>query len=308
MAKNTKKYPVSTVAIQNRVRDCYKGFTLDEKRLFVIATPLARVTELFGNEPVYVSAEEFAKETGTDIRTAYKALKEASKRLFDRHFSYIEDDGKSSMVRWTWKTSYSDGGAYLYFTEDVLSVLRQLDKDNPYTRYKRDVVLKLRKDYSLEIYHLAKKHLKMGKFSLEINALFSLLDLPETYRKRMNNLKARVIEPCIDEINEQTDLTLSYENIKLGRKIIGFLFHIEDKNAKKRDSDTIDMLAPFKMTDRQRLSFANKLSRLPELSNRAKGSAGKSFEAFAKQIADELLDPEKQGFYKPYLAKVGFKS
>ncbi|WEH99248.1 hypothetical protein PYR76_17445 (plasmid) [Acinetobacter soli] len=45
----------------------------------------------------------------------------------------------------------------LRFTSIVLVMLKILDKYNPYTRYKKDVVLKLKKDYSIDFYHLAKK-------------------------------------------------------------------------------------------------------------------------------------------------------
>lgn len=60
------------------------------------------------------------------------------------------------------------------------------------------------------------------------------------------------------------------------------------------------------MTDSQRMTFSAKLSRLPELSHLAKGSAGQSYEAFAIQIAEELKDKEKQKKYVQYLEKVGF--
>lgn len=301
-----KKYPIDTVAVQNRVRDCYKGFTLDEKRLFVLATPLARVTELFGNEPIFVSAEDFAKETGTDIRTAYKALEKATKRLFDRHFSYTEDSGKRSIVRWTWKTSYDDGGAYLYFTEDVLTVLRQLDKDNPYTKYKKEIVLRLRKDYSLGLYHLSKKHLNMGKFSIHLNNFFELLELPEKYLKRKDNLKSRVLEPSIAEINENTDITLSYENIKRGRKIIGFLFTVDAKQDKQsdRDTQTVDMFAEVAecdingMSAKQAKYYASKLSRLHEVTG---NWDARSYEEAETKLTKLLQKPENVVKYLEYL-------
>jgi len=61
-----------------------------------------------------------------------------------------------------YKTAYGDGGSELYFTDEVLLLLREFDALNPYTKYKKEVVLRLKKDYSLDLYHLAKKHQNMG--------------------------------------------------------------------------------------------------------------------------------------------------
>lgn len=57
----------------------------------------------------------------------------------------------------------------------------------------------------------------------------------------------------------------------------------------------------IKMTDKQRLMFTKKLANLPVL-----GSLPLS-ELYASKIADELPDPTKLGFYKPFLELVGFK-
>jgi hypothetical protein len=35
--------------------------SLDEKRLFIMATPLARTTKISSNDPIFISSSEFAK-------------------------------------------------------------------------------------------------------------------------------------------------------------------------------------------------------------------------------------------------------
>ena len=68
---------------------------------------------------------------------------------------------------------------------------------------------------------------------------------------------------------------------------------------------TLDMFVS--MTDNQRFAFAKKISRLPEASHLAKGQANQSYEAFAEQIAKDLLDADKQKIYLHFLEKTGFK-
>ena len=164
--------------------------TLDEKRLFIMATPLARTTNISSGEPIFISTEEFASACGLEITGAYTALGIATKKLFDRYFGYVRADKKKVSIRWMYKTAYGEGGAELYFTDEVLLLLREFDALNPYTKYKKEVVLRLKKDYSLDFYHLAKKHQTMGGFQISLDELFEQLGLPESYRTRMNNLKA----------------------------------------------------------------------------------------------------------------------
>ncbi len=73
----------------------------------------------------------------------------------------------------------------------------------------------------------------------------------------------------------------------------------------ERDPHTVDMF--ITMTDNQRFAFAKKISQLHEASYLAQGQAGRSYDVFAEQIAEALLDSEKQKVYLPFLSKLGFK-
>jgi hypothetical protein len=42
--------------------------SLDEKRLFIMATPLARTTKVSSNDPIFISSSEFAIECGIDFQ------------------------------------------------------------------------------------------------------------------------------------------------------------------------------------------------------------------------------------------------
>ena len=301
-----KHYPKDWVVLQNRVVECFKSMTLDEKRLFIMATPLARTTNVSSGEPIFISTEEFASACGLEITGAYTALGIATKKLFDRYFGYVRADKKKVSIRWMYKTAYGEGGAELYFTDEVLLLLREFDALNPYTKYKKEVVLRLKKDYSLDFYHLAKKHQTMGGFQISLDELFEQLGLPGSYQD-LSNLKKRVIKPSLDEITVNTDIDLSYENVKRGRSVVGFKFTVKEKPKPKliapaRDPNTVDMF--FEMSDSQINMFGNQLSKLPELGKYAVGNEG--YEALASRLKDMLKDPEKQKLLVPHLKKLGF--
>ena len=307
MNKKEKTYPVSTMAIQNRVTECFKSMSVDEKRILIMASPVARNINATEQDSILISAQQFAEECGIKVNSAYKKIEIASKKLVDRSFSYTNEKGKKVYSNWVIDATYEDAGVSLRFTFVVLMMLKILDKYNPYTRYKKDVVLKLKKDYSIDFYHLAKKSEKLGNFELTIDSMFIEFGLPESYRD-LRNLKRRVLKDPIDEINKHTDIDLTYEPIKKGRSVVGFKFTVREKTKHKtitvqgRDKDTIDMF--FKMSDSQINMFGNQLSKLPELGKYAVGNEG--YEALASRIKDMLKDPEKQKLLVPHLKKLGF--
>ena len=288
-----KHYPKDWVVLQNRVVECFRAMSLDEKRLFIMATPLARTTKVSSNEPIFISSSEFAIECGIDLSTAYTALEAASDRLFTRFFGYTAENGDRVKMRWVNKVIYKagQGGSELYFSDEVLLLLREFDALNPYTKYKKEVVLRLKKDYSLDFYHLAKKHQTMGGFQISLDELFEQLGLPESYR-RIGNLKDRVIKPSLEEITANTDIDLSYENVKRGRSVVGFKFTVKEKPKPKvietgRDKNTIDMFC--NLTDAQVQKYSSILSKVSDISDL---STFPDYSTFAQWIASILRDPK----------------
>ena len=55
--------------------------------------------------------------------------------------------------------------------------------------------------------------------------------------QRMHDLK-RVLEPALEQINEHTDITASYEQHKKGRVITGFSFKFKQKKPKQAEIAT----------------------------------------------------------------------
>lgn len=291
MNKKEKMYPVSTVAIQNRVTECFKSMSVDEKRILIMASPIARNIDASEQDSILISAQEFAEECGIKVNSAYKQIELASKKLVDRSFSYTNEKGKKVYSNWVIDATYEDAGVSLRFTSVVLMMLKILDKYNPYTRYKKDVVLKLKKDYSIDFYHLAKKSEKLGSFELTIDSMFIEFGLPESYRD-LRNLKRRVLKDPIDEINNHTDINLTYEPIKKGRSVVGFKFTIKEKTkpkliANERDTKTVDMFC--NMSDAQINKYSNILSKLSELSDL---SNFPDYPTFALWISGILRDPK----------------
>ena len=230
--------------------------TLDEKRLLILASPTARMIDASEKDAIEVTAEQFANECGIKVSSAYKQLEVASKNLLNRSFSYINERGKRVGVTWVIRAVYEDGYISVCFPDEVLIMLKAFDASNPFTKYKKENVLLLKGEYSIDLYHIAKKYEGMSTFQMTLEDYKLELGLPKSYN-RINNLKARALEPAIDEINEKTDINITYENVKRGRTVTGLKFTVKPKaNIKKsleekRDPHTADMFTIEGLNDMQ---------------------------------------------------------
>ena len=294
--KQDKKYPISTMAIQNKVTECFKSMSVDEKRLLIMASPMARNMDATEQDAILIRADEFARECGIKVNSAYKQIADASRKLIDRSFSYTNEKGKKVHSNWVIDATYEDAGINVRFTGIVLVMLKILDKQNPYTKYKKEIVKKKKKDYSIDFYHLAKKYQQQANFELSLDDMFQEFGLPDSYRD-ISNLKKRVLKNSIDEINSNTDVTLTYTPIKKGRSIVGYRFTVKEKRQPKieheqheqkgRDKNTIDMFC--NLNDAQINKYSSILSKISDISDL---STFPDYSTFAQWIANILRDPK----------------
>jgi plasmid replication initiation protein len=120
-----------------------------------------------------------------------------------------------------------------------------------------------------------------------------------------------VLEPSIKQINEHTDITVTYEQHKKGRTISGFSFKLKQKQqAKKietdRDQNTADLFT--KMTDAQRHLFGHKLAHDARVQSDYSHLVGTgSYEDFGRLLADMLAEEKHFKTFYPLLIEHGFK-
>ena len=131
---------------------------------------------------------------------------------------------------------YDEAEISFYFPDEVLYMLSMFNEDNPYTKFKIGIALSLRGAHALHFYELLKQYEAIGCRDLTIADLREKFELKDKY-KLFNNLKIRVIEPSIKEINEHTDLSVSYTQITQGRKVIALRFSITNKKKIKKQTN-----------------------------------------------------------------------
>ena len=303
------------VVKDNALINASYNLELTEQRLIMLAIINARESGqgITADSKLEIHASDYAKLFNVSIDASYKALKEAVNNLFNRQFSYTAEykrTGKTGVVRsrWVSRIFYVDdlGLLEITFAPDVVPLVTRLEEH--FTSYQAKQVAHLTSKYATRLYELLIAWREVGKVpQIEISTFRNRLGLLENEYTAMSDFKKRVLEPSIKQINEHTDITVTYEQHKKGRIISGFSFKFKQKQQPKveakRDPNTPDFF--IKMTDAQRHLFANKMSEMPEMGKYSQGT--ESYQQFAIRIADMLLEPEKFRELYPILEKSGFQ-
>lgn len=197
--------------------------------------------------------------------------------------------------------------ARIVFHENMMPYISQLKKQ--FTKLKLKEMFGFSSFYSFRIYLMMMQFRETGFCKISIDDLRYTLDLNEKYHL-FADLKRRVIDTAIDEINEKSPYEIKYDLIKKGRTYTHLELKFKPKKESKptvknpvRDPNTPDFF--IDMTDSQRHLFANKMSEMPEMSKYSQGT--ESYQQFAVRIAEMLLQPEKFRELYPVLEKAGFK-
>ena len=300
------------VVKDNALMNASYNLEVTEQRLILLAIINARETHqgITSDSKLEIHANDYASQFHVTKEAAYKALKTAVNNLFERQFSFKEETKKGIGVvrsRWVSRIKYIDDSAILEitFAPDVVPLITRLEKH--FTSYQIQQVTQLTGKYAIRLYELLIAWREVGKVpQIELSEFRVKLGVEDDEYKAMNHFKSRVLEPSIKQINQHTDITVSYEQHKRGRTITGFSFKFKHKQQPKveikHDPNSPDFF--IKMTNAQRHLFANKMSEMPEMIKYSQGT--ESYQQFAIRIADMLLEPEKSRELYPILEKAGF--
>ena len=225
----------------NALMNASYNLDLVEQRLILLAIIEARESGkgINANDPLTIHAESYINQFGVHRVTAYQALKDACDNLFARQFSYQSKNEKGNIQnhrsRWVSEIIYIDTEATvkIIFAPAIVPLITRLEKQ--FTKYDIEQISGLSSAYAIRLYELLICWRSTGRTPIiELDEFRKRLGVLETEYIRTDNLKMRVIELALKQINEHTDITASYEQHKTGRNITGFSFKFKHK---KQNSD-----------------------------------------------------------------------
>lgn len=122
---------------------------------------------------------------------------------------------------------------------ELSPVLRAVMKNsNHWAVLSRKAVLAFQSRYSLRLYELISLRIGLEKVASEqfsIEDLRSLFGVPAGKLPRWQDLKSYVIEPAIAEVSQLTGLAVRYQQVKVGRGVVGVVLIWREKDPQARN-------------------------------------------------------------------------
>ena len=173
----------------------------------------------------------------------YIAMKSAAKRLHQRIVVFNEPvtdkdgkvwDGEAVSVLTSHKWREGDGTIKLSFSEEFMPLLANLS--GKFAKYLFEDVAALESHYAIILYGLLRNHFNTQKSQgkkenliIEMEDLRTFFELKGKY-KAHKDFKKRVLDKAADEINRLSPLSVEYEQLKSGRRIVAYSFKVTSKH------------------------------------------------------------------------------
>lgn len=217
------------------------GLNVAESRLVLLAITVAKedlkkskLKHSLG-ERIEISAQRYVDMFGVPKSSAYELLQNSCRSLFKRQFSYTE--ASESAVLWHRTSHWVIDIAYMNETETVAlsfspAIIASIDDLQKHlSSYDVRKVANLTNARTIRLYELL-NHLHKRKTSrISIEDLRNKLGILEHEYKRMFDFKRQVLDYSIEQINEHTDLKVSYKQHKTVRTISAFTFKVQMENS-----------------------------------------------------------------------------
>ena len=228
-------------------------FTAHEIKLFEIS-----LAQCVKNDYIYVekksdkefsfSASELARLLHTRPSVISMEIEKTAMRIMKKtiHLRKILDDGsiEFEMINIIPYAKYKNGLLTFRLNYAIIPYLLEINKN--FTEIKMDYLLNLNSAYAIKLYKLLYQYKRIGfrVFTVcELKEQFGLKNKYEHYK----NFKQKVLEPSVLQITIKTDLCITYEEIKRGRKVekIEFKMKLQNKPIHPdfidKDSQIIDI-------------------------------------------------------------------
>lgn len=260
--------------IENRPK-----FTKDETRLYLTIIGAVNKDDT-DFKPLEIPVSEFADLWGMDSSAAYRKIKTALRGLVQKEF-FIEGINQNTGKKRFLSAAYLSMAAYEegqgYATVEISQSFKPylIALKEKYTQYVLENIMNLTTVNAIRNYELLKQYESLGVRIFTVEEYKKALKIENKYSLNAD-LRRYVLNPAVEEINQNTDISVEYEIAGRGKKS-KIKFTIELKNqtqktvlaAANEDSEEDDNQLTFDdILDRDVPSHLEILiDQLPEFSN-----------------------------------------
>ena len=179
---------------------------------------------------------EYCKICGIDYDNGknYQDVKATLKKLRDRSMWMTLPDGSETPVSWLDRITANKKKGIVHIRIDDRLAPYLFDLKQQFTQYQLYNILGMKSAFSVRIYELMKSYSFRHTIEIDLDELKRLL-MVEDVKSYVNykDFRVKVLEKAQSEINELTDIDMTFEPIKTGRKVTSIKFTIDEKFKKK---------------------------------------------------------------------------
>ena len=274
----------------NQVIEASYTLSTIEQRLILSAITQIPKGEAVTDDLIYTVSVNDLHTFGTNETTAYRDLKDSVSRLFERSIVLRSND-RTSRVRWVQKIDFMDsqGIVGIRFSKDILPFLSSLTTE--FTKYLASDLIGVTSTYAIRLYELLIQYRTVGKREIKLEDLRWMFELQNKYPV-WADLKKRVIDQAVKEINEFSPLNVTYDTKKTGRKITSINLKFKQKPqiaTETAKQGQIGQTSLKPLTEPQIAKYSVVLSKLGSLSDLA---GTMNYPTFANWLGNILRDPK----------------
>ena len=184
---------------------------------------------------IEIQVKQFAEEIGaTNNNNFYTDLKNTAEYLRSLSIPFIGNDGLQTTVGIVTKVKTDEKGKMILFIDGELAqkILEINERGN--FSFLKKYIFGLQNGQAIRLYPFLKSWLNNGKYSTNLERFKNDFGYNTVGYNRFNKLEKYVLTPAIGEINEKTDLLVSYEvtgeNLESKKpRVNGLIFTIKSK-------------------------------------------------------------------------------
>ncbi len=206
---------------------------LPELKAFAYILSKVKFSDKEGQEYIFY-IKDYCQVCGLDYNNGgnYKHIKSTLEKLRDTSFWLIDDYGRETTLGWLSKATINKGSGKVTVKLDAEIEKYVIGLDANFTQYPLLCTLPMQSKYSFRIYELLKSYAFTGGHTFDIDDL--KCKLFATGYSNFKDFKRKVIEPAVKEINVFTDIEVSWDIIRKGKKYIKVKFYITQRDSREQ--------------------------------------------------------------------------
>lgn len=223
----------------NRLIEAKYKLTVYEQRMMIfICSQLNQNATNF--DSIRVSVADIARFCKFEQQKGYTLVKSTIMRLMTRIVQIKTEDGGWYATHWLQSARYVPSESVIEYKIDERLRPELLQLKAAYLSTPAAPLMEFRRDYSARLYFLLKKMLKVCEFEYELDFFRARFQLSKSY-DIFFNLKNKVLEPALAEINDKSDISVMYEYIKQGRNYTKIKFTVTSKENKALPATSVPL-------------------------------------------------------------------